>query len=284
MSARIIASKASLSNIWLRSTLARNASKAVFTSKLCSPIVKQSCRVPIQSRSFSVCVPQFNHTSAKVADILKSELKIETDVIDQPTEENSYDEFLQKFDYSIIETPGKNLAQIEKKVGNEEVVKVFFDVAQVANLPYDAQMLESTTDNTDLAENNSESLNDEFDSMADKFANVKVVVVKNATQSAVSFELLMNLDEGSFYIDSVTPFKSAEAALDESANAEVGRELIYQGPPFSNLDTELQESLEIYLESRGVNSELSSFIAAYSEAKENKEYVEWLKEMKNYFE
>lgn len=93
----------------------------------------------------------------------------------------------------------------------------------------------------------------------------------------------MNLQEGSFYVDSATPYPSVDAALNQSAEAEISRELVYHGPPFSNLDEELQESLEAYLESRGVNEELASFISAYSEFKENTEYISWLEKMKKFF-
>ncbi|CCH60276.1 hypothetical protein TBLA_0C04800 [Henningerozyma blattae CBS 6284] len=245
-----------------------------------------------QSRCFSYSAINFNHTSQKVGQILNSEIKVETELSDEQNniENDSFNDYLNKFNFKVIESPKKNLAQIERSFDNDnETIKIFFDVAQVANLPYDAQMMENNNPNTESPsamesnENNSEPLNDDFDSMADNFANVKVVVLKNKLDSAVSFELLMNLDEGSFFIDSVTPFDSIDDALNESAEVELKRELTYQGPPFSNLDSDLQDALEIYLENRGINEELATFIGSYSEFKENNEYISWLKQMEQFF-
>lgn len=228
-----------------------------------------------QRRTFISTPSRWNQQTDNVREVLKSEIKVESEVA-ADTAVQSFQEFLDKFGFSIVETSGKNLAEITKK-SEGETVHVFFDVAQVANLPYDNALAES-------AAQEAENANDEdYDSLSDNFANVNVVVVKDGDQSSISLELLMNLQEGSFYVDSVTPFKTAQEALDQSADAEVKRELVYHGPPFSNLDEELQESLEVYLESRGVTEELASFIGAYSEFKENQEYIQWLNNMKQFF-
>ena len=46
---------------------------------------------------------------------------------------------------------------------------------------------------------------------------------------------------------------------------------------FSELDPKLQEAFTAYLEERGVNAELGQFIMDYSEDKEQREYMTWLK-------
>ena len=50
----------------------------------------------------------------------------------------------------------------------------------------------------------------------------------------------------------------------------------YAGPPFTNLDTDLQVMFEQYLEERGINAELASALPAMIEYKEQREYVDWL--------
>ncbi|CAB4252238.1 similar to Saccharomyces cerevisiae YIL070C MAM33 Acidic protein of the mitochondrial matrix involved in oxidative phosphorylation [Maudiozyma barnettii] len=231
-------------------------------------------------RTFTSSTLRSNQQRQAVSEILKSELKLETESSITPEEAETpalFQNFLDKYGFEIVTTPGKNDAHIFKKTEAGETVSVFFDVAQVANLPYDDAMTEDvTTEKNNLEE-------EDFDSIADNFANVNVVVSKDVDGTSVAFDLLMNLQEGSFYVDSVTPFATKDAALNESAEAELSRELSYHGPPFSNLDEELQETLEIYLSSRGINEELSSFISAYSEFKENKEYIQWLENMKSFF-
>lgn len=50
----------------------------------------------------------------------------------------------------------------------------------------------------------------------------------------------------------------------------------YAGPPFSNLDSDLQILFEQYLEERGVNAELAQILPTLIETKEQREYVDWL--------
>ena len=55
-----------------------------------------------------------------------------------------------------------------------------------------------------------------------------------------------------------------------------------QGPPFNNLDEDLQILLEKYLEERGINTRLALFIPDYIDHKEQKEYIKWLNNVKNF--
>lgn len=59
---------------------------------------------------------------------------------------------------------------------------------------------------------------------------------------------------------------------------------LYTGPPFNNLDEDLQILLEKYLEERGVNTRLALFIPDYIDHKEQKEYVKWLNSVKQFVE
>ena len=51
---------------------------------------------------------------------------------------------------------------------------------------------------------------------------------------------------------------------------------MYSGPPYENLDTDLQMMFESYLEERGVNAELANILPHFVEWKEQREYVDWL--------
>ncbi|CCD22399.1 Mam33p NDAI_0A02410 [Naumovozyma dairenensis CBS 421] len=251
-----------------------------------TPILSQSLkRVAATSpsmRSFVSTKLIFNQQKQNVLESIKSELKIEKEGLSDLSE-SPFKKFLEDSGFNVVETPGKNEAQIVKKSEDGETVHVNFDVAQVANLPYDSALAENLKDEVnEVNEEPTDPEEEDFDSLGDNFANVNVVITKS-DDSALSFELLLNLQEGSFYVDSVTPFKSSKQALDESAEAEISRELVYHGPPFSNLDEELQESLESYLESRGITEELAAFIGSYSEFKENNEYVSWLENMDTFF-
>ncbi|KAI5301853.1 hypothetical protein KEM56_001283, partial [Ascosphaera pollenicola] len=75
----------------------------------------------------------------------------------------------------------------------------------------------------------------------------------------------------------------------EFANAQTAeqgwqRQSLYTGPPFGNLDEELQVLLERYLDERGIDEGLATFIPDYMEFKEQKEYVRWLKNLRGFVE
>jgi len=61
-------------------------------------------------------------------------------------------------------------------------------------------------------------------------------------------------------------------------------ESLYAGPPFQQLDEEVQSLLEAYLDSRGINTALALFIPEYIDVKEQKEYLGWLNRVKDFVE
>ncbi|CAL9735782.1 mitochondrial acidic protein Mam33p [Monosporozyma servazzii] len=227
------------------------------------------------ARTFFASQFRTNQQRQSVSEILRSEFKIESD-LSTADQTALFKPYLEKYGFSIVETPGMNEAQIVKQTDAGETVRVYFDTAQVANLPLDNPVPEEAI--------SEENIPEEFDSVDDNFANVNVIISNDSDGSAISFDLLMNLQDHSFYVDSATPFKSIDEVLNDSAEAQYKNDLKYHGPPFSNLDEGLQETLELYLESRGINEELSGFISAYSEFKENNEYISWLDNMKGFFE
>lgn len=250
----------------------RNATSQLI-NKLHGPGLPQLIR-----RNFSTTNKWYDEHSKSVSDLLKSELELEKNVNEAEPVPRDFESFLEKSGFRIVETPGKSDARIIKTNADGETVHVIFDVAQIANLPYDSALAETNAQSTEEG-----ATEEEYDSLEESFANVSVVVVKDTENTAVTFELLMNMQDSSFFVDSVTPYDDAQLALSDAADAQVTKDLSYHGPPFSNLDESLQDSLESYLENRGINEDLSSFISNYSEFKENNEYINWLNKMGNFF-
>lgn len=77
-------------------------------------------------------------------------------------------------------------------------------------------------------------------------------------------------------------YKDGKLADEQSAEADWQRRGLYIGPQFAELDEGLQNLFEKYLEERGVNSALANFLPDYVEYKEQKEYTQWLQNMKNF--
>ncbi|RMZ70240.1 regulatory suaprga1 [Pyrenophora seminiperda CCB06] len=88
--------------------------------------------------------------------------------------------------------------------------------------------------------------------------------------------------DGDFLIDDLYYFPSAELADPATAEQEWSRRSLYTGPPFNNLDEDLQILLEKYLEERAINTRLALFIPDYIDHKEQKEYLRWLNNVKNF--
>jgi complement component 1 Q subcomponent-binding protein len=80
-------------------------------------------------------------------------------------------------------------------------------------------------------------------------------------------------DAGEATIDGIMVSSSEEGGDDED---------MYRGPMIEDLAEGLQASLEVYLrEECGVTSDVAAFIAMYADFKEQDEYINWLKNVKN---
>jgi complement component 1 Q subcomponent-binding protein, mitochondrial len=82
--------------------------------------------------------------------------------------------------------------------------------------------------------------------------------------------------DGDFLIEDLYYFQNADLADPATAEKDWARRSLYTGPPFNNLDEDLQILLEKYLEERGINTRLALFIPDYIDHKEQKEYIRWL--------
>lgn len=83
--------------------------------------------------------------------------------------------------------------------------------------------------------------------------------------------------DGYIQIQNVGYFAKADLANAASAEKEWTRQSLYSGPPFGNLDEDLQTLMEQYLEERGVDNALAVFVPEYIEFKEQQEYIRWLR-------
>ena len=104
-------------------------------------------------------------------------------------------------------------------------------------------------------------------------ARVNVTIDKPG-KGAVQVETVVQ--DGMIVIDNVYHFPGADLADAQSAEKDWARRGLYSGPPFGNLDEDLQVLLERYLDERGVNTNLALFVPEYVDYKEQKEYLQWL--------
>ncbi|QPG73293.1 hypothetical protein FOA43_000603 [Brettanomyces nanus] len=222
-------------------------------------------------RLFSISSIRANKPSEDLSKVLHSELDFEKK--DSFGLDETYKTYLQQSGFEIVNRDKKVLAELVKKNGLE-TIHVYFDVLRITQASYDLRQFQEEMQNQEDLMNSPE-----FEDLA--FSDVNVVIEKNG--KAVGFDLSLSLVNNDFAVTAITNFESSEVALSDSPEAANARDLAYSGPAFNNLADELQESIEQFLVSRGIDNQLGEFILAYASVKENTEYISWLKDMEDFF-
>ena len=110
-------------------------------------------------------------------------------------------------------------------------------------------------------------------------ARVNVTIEKAGKPGALQIETIAQ--DGEIMIENVYYFTDAELADAKTADLDWSRRNLYTGPPFGNLDEDLQLLLEKYLDERGVNTALALWVPEYIDFKEQREYLSWLSSESN---
>jgi len=108
------------------------------------------------------------------------------------------------------------------------------------------------------------------------------VLVEKPGKGALNIEAVVQ--DGQVVVENVYYYADAAHALAKTADALHERQDMYAGPPFANLDADLQVLLERYLEERGINAALAIFVPDYIDMKEQREYLRWLENVKDFVE
>lgn len=75
-----------------------------------------------------------------------------------------------------------------------------------------------------------------------------------------------------------------EMQVDRVAFGSVAADDVYSGATFNELTEDLQDSFNMYLYDRHIDSDLGSYVLLKSESKENNEYANWLKNVADFVE
>lgn len=126
-------------------------------------------------------------------------------------------------------------------------------------------------DREDLADEESPPSGEEDEPSFPARVNVMIEKVGKGT-----LQIETTVQDGEVVIDNVYYFKDTELADAKTAELDWKRRNLYEGPPFGNLDEDLQVLLERYLDERGVNTALAMWVPEYIDFKEQREYLNWL--------
>ncbi|KIW00863.1 uncharacterized protein PV09_07620 [Verruconis gallopava] len=244
---------------------------------------------------------------------LTSEYEIETSSREEDADSSAtIKEYLEDSPFKLIDTPGQEEVILTRKYNDEEI-RVTFSIADLANESLQDSYAESdhamfdegadldgsanskgainaggssgnmrTAPEDRIAPSDEEGYDEDLEPAPAFPARVNVRVTRDGKQGAIMIEA--TAQDGEIIIDNVYFFKDVAQADPENADAEWKRRSVYAGPPFGNLDEELQILLERYLDERGIDVRMANFIPEFIDYKEQKEYVRWLNNLKNFFE
>ena len=108
------------------------------------------------------------------------------------------------------------------------------------------------------------------------------VVVERPGKGAMQLETVAQ--DGLIAVDSVYYYQDGKLVDPKNSQEEAQAARAYTGPPFANLDEDLQVLFEKFLDERGINTTMALFVPEYIDYKEQKEYLNWLKNVKKFVE
>lgn len=190
--------------------------------------------------------------------VLDSEITYEKDSISSEKAPDSSEKFFQSNGFSLASSAGDSVVVLTKNQG-DVAIKLSCDIRQL-------YMNENFEEEEEMEEEKEDEVS-EFDEPL----SVQISLSKKGSSSLVSLECALTSDG--------VEVLSLEALREDKEPAEKP----FLGPNFSDLSEELQNAVSDYIESLGVNGELSTALRDYVEHKERMEYFDWLKRVRVFF-
>jgi len=265
------------------------------------------------SAAFSTSRVRLDEHSQHLAAKLEAEIRLEDEETSAGSGSNTgVKQFFDEVpDWEVIDTEGEQDVFLQKKYDGEEVT-VHFSISDF-NVPQEEQIEDDILPDEEDMEMQSggaitkgstvqgrtsggnlkvapedqieEDLLDEDEQQASFPVSVTVLIRRPdaAGKGNLRFDLLA--ENGDFMIQQLVHLpETSSSAIEQIRESYSDRSSQYSGPPFEQLDEEVQGMLEDYLGARGITSHLASVIPDYVDVKEQKEYLAWLKRVKSFVE
>ncbi|PYH98254.1 mitochondrial glyco protein [Aspergillus ellipticus CBS 707.79] len=229
---------------------------------------------------------------AKLEEELKHEKASGLEDLDSSVQNIQY--VLQNNSWEVKDVPGEQEVVLTKKFGSEEI-RLTFTVADLQNLSEQEEFGDDALDELEghqpvnrgngavsqHPEDQVSAADRELDEDLEPSFPARVnITIEKPSHGALLIQTVAQ--DGLFQIEEASYFNKPDLAHAQTAEKDWDRQSLYSGPPFENLDEDLQSFLERYLEERGINAELANMIPDYIQVKEQKEYVRWLENVKNF--
>ncbi|KAF9086256.1 Mitochondrial acidic protein mam33 [Mortierella sp. AD031] len=232
-------------------------------------------------RAFSNSPLAWNKTDKGLINAIESEIKHEEE---QGEEVPDYiTEYLKSSPFQITNKIGSDEVTLTRKFGNEDI-KIVFSVSDI-NSADDEEELDLEDDLEDNGHQGKESLSasgddeeegDDLDSLT--FPVRCLITISKPGAGSISVDAIAQ--DGAFIVESISNIKDSALAAASTAEADWEKRGLYSGPPFAELDENLQVEFEKYLEERQIDGDLANFVPNYVFHKDQVEYTHWLKDLK----
>lgn len=223
------------------------------------------------ARDFSVSTCRLSEGSTDIvfSQKLAEELKYEKEAAAEAIEPEFLKTFKEQGIWEIQDVVGNDEVTLIRKFGNE-TIRLMFSIADIQR-PEDEPEYEQE-----------EGENAEDQPLHSYPTRASFSITKANVKGSINIDTMCQ--EGAFVIDNMSYYPDAQLGTELTAEADWKRRGLYIGPQFDTLDVSVQEEIEKWVQERGINDSLAMFIPEYSEFKEQKEYVRWLVNVKNFVE
>ncbi|CAL1699055.1 unnamed protein product [Somion occarium] len=219
----------------------------------------------VPARAFSVSARRFGEGASDVAlaQKLAEELQYEKEA-----EVDAEPDFLKAFKaqniWQLEDIAGNDEVTLTRKFGNENIRLMF----SIADIQQESEF--EGEEETEEEASTSYPIRCSFS------------ITKDSAPGALTIDAICQ--DGSFIVDNCSYYNDKRVGTELTADADWKRRGLYIGPQFDTLDITVQEEFEKFIQERGINESLALFVPEYAEHKEQKEYIEWLANVKKFIE
>lgn len=216
---------------------------------------------------------------------LESEIQMENEMKEDNGVPTSVKDYLENGPFEVIDVPGQEDVVLTRKFGDENI-RITFSIADLNSIDpendYPDRAMGDEEDGEQKSPDDAEEGAEGQEEPEPSFPARLNIVIEKPGKGAMAVESVVQ--DGMVVIENVYYYTNAAHAQPKTAEQAHERQDFYVGPPFGNLDEDLQVLLERYLDERGINTALAIFVPDYIDMKEQKEYVRWLENVKGFVE
>ncbi|KAF9104496.1 Mitochondrial acidic protein mam33 [Mortierella sp. AM989] len=239
-------------------------------------------------RSFSNTPFAWSKTDKELITVLEGEIKHEEEQGEEVPD--LVTNYLKTSPFKITDKLGSDEVVLTRKFGSEDI-KIVFSVSDINSadeedeldleeLEDDGQQQQQQPDQSLSAsgDEEEEEEGDDLDSLT--FPVRCLITISKPSAGSISIDAIAQ--DGAFVVESISNIKDSTLATASTAESDWEKRGLYSGPPFAELDENLQITFEKYLEERQIDSELANFVPNYVFHKDQVEYTNWLQELKSF--